>query len=299
MSNKENKDFPVLDKCKIVNFAVSLFANERSSGKKTRDGVLISKQSVEFIDTKAMSKLSNARSQGDNLCRAAGTRLDLFHAWAVPLPKMDDLRAKIGPVVTRFNENKEEFILQYPSFIQKKIEENPTQAEQILAIAPSVEQLDKDLRIIFVSKTLAPDDIEVGAEQQFNYLYEQVAWEIAQDVKKSTRPGDWYSKKTIEVLRRVASKAASFGFLSPSLANIKPAIDKLLAGISPGMDRYDGADAFLIGSMLAFMSDERKIANEGRRIGEAMDITASVPTKTDSPEESKVAKTEETEEIVF
>lgn len=265
----QNANVEILEKCKLVMFAVGLIANERTSEKKAKDGVLVKKESIEFIDAKALSKLSNCRARMESACRISGTKAKFLHGWVQPVENMDCLSAKLDTISEEFEVAKAEFLAAYPAFIQKKIDENPSQAGLIQKFAPSVERLEKDLFISWTDVTLVPNDIKRG-QQQFNHLYEQVAWEISQDVSNATKVGDTYTNGTIDVLKRAANKAASFSFLSPSLASVKPAIDKLISRLPQGQKRYSGEDAFLIGAMLAFLSDDKKIANEGRRIGESV-----------------------------
>ena len=116
------------------------------------------------------------------------------------------------------------------------------------------------------------DEIEnYGLTREFSGIAEQAAWEIAQDVKVSTGSGSKYSKNTLEVLSRAADKAESFGFLSESLAAIKPAVDQLKAGLTNS--GFTPADRLIIGAMIAFLSDHKKVVNEGRRIDSVFNQT--------------------------
>ena len=253
----------ITEKCAFVHFAVRMFSPEREIGKRDKSGAVIKTEKVQVINPKTLNPLINAKNIGERACRRLGTRFEAMNSWLVPLSNIDALMVEMKKSQEAFEEEKAEFIRKLPENLNAQIAANPADREHILAAAPNAANLESSIRISWVRHNLDVDAIEnYGLEREFDSVAEQAAWEIAQDVKTSTGTGSRYSKSTLEVLTRAAQKADSFGFLSESLAALKPAVDKLKASVN--VNGFSPADRLMIGAMIAFMSDHKKIINEGR-----------------------------------
>lgn len=255
----------ITEKCVFIHFAVRMFSPERELGRRDKTGAVIKSEKVQIISPKALNPLINAKNIGERACRRYGSRMDAMNAWVVPLSNLAALKAELNKAVTRFEQEKTDFISSLRNHVEAQIAANPADETAIRSVMPNETDLERSIRISWVRHNLNPDDIEdYGLEREFDSIAEQAAWEIAQDVKTSTGSGTRYSKNTLDVLMRAAEKAESFGFLSESLAAIKPAIKQLIASVNAAA--FTPADRLIIGAMIAFLSDHRKVANEGRHI---------------------------------
>lgn len=253
----------ITEKCAFVSFAVRMFSPERELGRRDKTGAVIKSEKVQIISPKRLAPMNNAKSTGERACRRYGSRLDAMNAWVVPLSNIDALKAELVKSVNHFEAEKANFIANIDSYISAQIAENPADEHDIRSAMPSASDMERSIRISWVRHNLDLDDIEdYGLAREFSGIAEQAAWEIAQDIKTSTGTGTRYTKNTIEVLMRAADKAESFGFLSESLAAIKPAVQQLKASLNVG--GFTPADRLMIGAMISFLSDHKKIANEGR-----------------------------------
>lgn len=256
----------ITEQCVFIHFAVRMFSPERELGRRDKTGAVIKSEKVQIISPKALNPLINAKNIGERACRRYGSRMDAMNAWVVPSSNLAALKAELDKAVTRFEQEKTDFISSLRNHVEAQIAANPADETAIRSVMPSETDLERSIRISWVRHNLNPDDIEdYGLEREFDSIAEQAAWEIAQDIKTSTGSGTRYSQSTLDVLTRAADKAESFGFLSESLAAIKPAIKQLKASVNAA--QFTPADRLMIGSMIAFLSDHKKVANEGRHIG--------------------------------
>lgn len=263
------KSTKITEKCVFIHFAVRMFSPERELGRRDKAGAVIKSEKVQIISPKALNPLINAKNIGERACRRYGSRMDAMNAWVVPISNLTALKTELDKAVTRFEQEKTDFISKLRNHVEAQISANPADETAIRSVMPNEVDLERSIRISWVRHNLDMDDIEdYGLEREFDSIAEQAAWEIAQDVKTSTGSGTRYSQSTLDVLTRAAEKADSFGFLSESLAAIKPAIKQLKASVNAV--QFTPADRLMIGAMIAFLSDHKKVANEGRHAGGVM-----------------------------
>lgn len=254
----------IKEKCVFVHFAARMFSCEREMGKRDKEGAVVTSKRVEIISPSALKHLVNAKVLGERACRRYGSRFDMNGAWLVPTCNFSNLKTELKKSVDAFEKAKQEFINGLDGYINAQIVANPSDELAIRAAAPSAKRLEESIYIAWSRQIIVPDEEAYGVEREYNGVAEQAAWEIAQDVKQSTGTGTRYSRNTLDVLTRAADKADSFGFLSPSLAAIKPAVQQLRATVNIG--EFTPADRLMIGAMIAWLSDHKKVINEGRHI---------------------------------
>lgn len=258
-----------LNRCALFSVATRVFSPEREAGARSKDGAIIKSEKVEIIDPKALNPLYRLKHDLFLACRAFGTKLDIMNAWAVPLDneRADKLERKIKDILGWWDEHKAKVVSEFRDLVEAQAAKNPTQADAIRKMAPSAAEVEHAIRAAYVRYTLTPAEVTaMGLESELEGLPEQAAWEIAQDLKDSLGKGSRYSRKTLEVLHRVAVKAGSFGFLSPALEAVPSAVDRLVKSLPPGQDSFKGEEALTIGAMIAFLSDPRRLIEEGRKI---------------------------------
>lgn len=260
----------ITQKCAFIHFSARMFSPERELGRRDKNGAVIKSEKIQIVSPKTLNQLINAKNIGDRACRQVGSRFDVMNAFLVPLEKMEYLTGKLKDAATTFEEKKADYISKFPGYVDAQILANPLDETAIRAAMPSIAELEKSIRVSWVRHTLVPEEIEdYGLAREFDGVAEQVAWEIAQDIKVSTGQGTKYSKNTLDVLTRAAEKAESFGFLSDSLRAIKPAVQQLRASVN--LAGFTPADRLIIGAMISFLSDHKKVMNEGRHINGILD----------------------------
>lgn len=269
-----------LNRCALFSVATRIFSPERESGGRSKDGAIIKSEKIEIIDPKALNPLYRLKHDLFITCRSFGTKLDIMNAWTVPLERADMLEKKIKEILGWWDEHKIKIVAEFRDLVEAQAAANPTQAEAIRKMAPSSAEVEHAIRAAYVRFTLKPEEVmAMGLENELNSLPEQAAQEIAQDLKESLGKGSRYSRKTLEVLRRVAMKAGSFGFLSPALEAVPSAVEKLIKSLPDGQDSFKGEESLTIGAMIAFLSNPQRLIEEGRKIDKIIFVPQEKPVE--------------------
>lgn len=267
-----------LNRCALFSVATRIFSPEREAGGRSKDGAIIKSEKIEIIDPKALNPLYRLKHDLFITCRSFGTKLDIMNAWTVPLERADMLERKIKEILGWWDEHKVKIVAEFRDLVDAQVAANPSQAEAIRKMAPSSAEVECAIRAAYVRFTLKPEEVmAMGLENELNSLPEQAAQEIAQDLKESLGKGSRYSRKTLEVLRRVAIKAGSFGFLSPALEAVPSAVEKLIKSLPDGQDSFKGEESLTIGAMIAFLSNPQRLIEEGRKIDKIIFVPQEKP----------------------
>ncbi len=256
-----------------------VFSPEREISDGTeRTGAIIKKKKVEIVPQKEVNRhFGRHKRQLYLTFRSFGSRLDalLGGVWAIPMA--DDRPAKLEAALKKIDadwaSSKADFIALYPSLIEKQIAENPQDAATIRALAPSVSDIDATIRLAWGVVNVGESNLIVqkGLEQEIDGLPAQAAYEIALELKERVScTNGKYTRASITALLDVARKAEGFGFLSPALAAVRPAVERLSASLPASATAFEGADALTIGAMIGFLSDPVRVIAEGRRIEESV-----------------------------
>lgn len=256
----------VLKSCVLLNYS----ARQISAVRETytfKEGAKIEKKGVVLFNPKKLNPFQRLKREMFTTARKYGTKLDALGAWLVPLGRADAAETEFRRLVEQYEELANGFVGEYQDLINVQCIAHPLDADDIRAAAPGVNSVRSGLHASCILFQL-PDDIrETGLERELDSLPGQVASEMAQELKDCLGAGSRYTRETLKVIKRVAMKAESFGFLHPSLAAVPGLVNGLLSRLPPD-GPYRGEEALNIGVVIAFLQDPVRLLDEGEHLGE-------------------------------
>lgn len=256
----------VLKNCVLLNYNARQVSAVREIST-LKEGAKIEKKGVVLFNPKKLNPFQRIKREMFISARKYGTKLDALGAWLVPLDRADRAETEFRRLVEQYEELAEEFVAEYHDLVAAQCNAHPFDADDIRSVAPEVSTVRHGLRASCVLFQL-PDELkQAGLERELDSLPGQVAGEIAQELKESLGAGRRYTRETLNVIRRVAAKAESFGFLHPSLAAVPGLVSGLLQRLPPD-GPYRGEEALNIGVVIAFLQDPVRLLEEGAYLGE-------------------------------
>lgn len=256
----------VLKSCVLLNYSARQLSAVREIST-LREGAKVEKKGVVLFNPKKLNPFQRLKREMFTCARKYGTKLDALGAWLVPLDRADAADEEFKRLVQQYEDAAVAFCAEYRDLVDAQCIAHPLDAEYIRGAAPVETAVREVLRASCVLYQLPEEIRETGLERELDSLPGQVASEMAQDLRDSLGSGHRYTRDTLNVIRRVAKKAGSFGFLHPSLAAVPGLVDGLLSRLPPD-GPYRGEEALNIGVVIAFLQDPVRLLAEGENLGE-------------------------------
>ena len=256
----------VLKSCVLLNYSARQLSAVREIST-LREGAKVEKKGVVLFNPKKLNPFQRLKREMFTCARKYGTKLEALGAWLVPLDRADAADEEFKRLVQQYEDAAVDFCAEYRDLVDAQCIAHPLDAEDIRGAAPVETAVREVLRASCVLYQLPEEIRETGLERELDSLPGQVASEMAQDLRDSLGSGHRYTRDTLNVIRRVAKKAGSFGFLHPSLAAVPGLVDGLLSRLPPD-GPYRGEEALNIGVVIAFLQDPVRLLAEGENLGE-------------------------------
>lgn len=271
----------VLKNCVLLNYNARLISAERETFS-LKEGAKIEKKGVVLFNPKRLNPFQRVKREMFMSARKYGTKLEALGAWLVPLDRADTAETEFRRLVLQYEDLADEFVSEFHDMVESQCIAHPLDADDIRGAAPETSSIRESLRASCVLFQL-PDELrETGLERELESLPGQVATEMAQELKDSLGAGRRYTRDTLNVIRRVAAKAESFGFLHPSLAAVPGLVSGLLSRLPPD-GPYRGEEALNIGVVIAFLQDPGRLLDEAESLGDDLFVKPIelLPPKSD------------------
>ncbi|MFA7523485.1 MAG: DUF3150 domain-containing protein, partial [Halothiobacillaceae bacterium] len=263
----------VLKSCVLLNYSARQLSAVREIST-LREGAKVEKKGVVLFNPKKLNPFQRLKREMFTCARKYGTKLEALGAWLVPLDRADAADEEFKRLVQQYEDAAVDFCAEYRDLVDAQCIAHPLDAEDIRGAAPADTAVREVLRASCVLYQLPEEIRETGLERELDSLPGQVASEMAQDLRDSLGSGHRYTRDTLNVIRRVAKKAGSFGFLHPSLAAVPGLVDGLLSRLPPD-GPYRGEEALNIGVVIAFLQDPARLLAEGENLGEDLFVKAT------------------------
>lgn len=117
----------------------------------------------DVVNPLALSGFNQISTGLFRLCRGYGSKLQILNAWAVQNSLADELEDKIRAMEGRFNLMAQEFIETFPQKNREWADERPEEADDILRLAYTKDDLKNGFRFAYARFQLTPEQIQAQA----------------------------------------------------------------------------------------------------------------------------------------
>ena len=281
------------------------------AGTKAKTATRKQKEIQEVIHPSRLSPTGRLKQEAFRLCRSHGTKMDLLDLWIVPTDDHDILAKGLLDINNRWDDFVQNDLLpNYVGWVEKYAMENPSEAADILRLAPTIEEVKKSTRFVFASFSLSDANLRsVNLEEEVEGLWGQVLKEIAGEIKDAHMDeSKSFTQASREVLRRIERKCKGLGFLHPRLEEVSTTLDALVRSL-PSTGGIKGTEALAVRSVLDALLNPAQFMRRGFGINdegqmplvldsdpaeEAVHVTSIVndsaePDSTDSDDDEEVS----------
>lgn len=240
----------ILDRVTIVAVRPSFLSGSRrlESGKESdarRKTVL-----QDVLDPKALNQFNQMSTALFRLCRTYGSKLKLLDAWAVENRLAEELLQKLAAFDDRFKKQAAAFVESFPSLNIEWANKHPTEAEAIIGLAYSREELERGFRFAYAGFQLTPEQVQAaaGLDEELEGMAGQALKEFADMIRDMgvKDPGKHVFTGAIAgVLGQIARKASSLAFLNPRIGEVADVLNGVLKML-PTKGKVDDAQSIVL-----------------------------------------------------
>lgn len=257
----------ILDKVTIVAVRMSVLSGERrletDKQSQSRRKTVIQ----EVIDRKELAEFNQMSSALYRLCRSYGSKIKLLDAWGVENDLAEELLQKIAEFNERFKRKAEVFIEAFPEKNQAWAKKNPDEAEAILNLAYSREELEKGFQFAYAGMQMTREQIRAqeGLEQELEGMAGQALKEFADQIRDRgvKDPSQHvFSAGIANVLREIRRKAASLAFLHPRVQEVADVLDGLLKAL-PARGKIEDAQSIALRIVIDRLMNPAELSAKG------------------------------------
>lgn len=269
-----------LEQVELVHVAIRQFSGQKTlddSEMAMDDENVVIKGSKWVIDKAKLRNFGRIRAEVARVGLQYGTRF--MDGYAVPKAHMKETLSHFDRLQAEWDDMVEEFLLQYPSYVDEWANEKPKWAVSIRRSAPSVEHLRRTFTFGYQAFKINPTTEPGSGSLIFSSLDSmgmQVSKEVAQDLKTNFGGSQsQYTQRVRTTLERCKAKFDAFAFLDPMLAaaatRIQGALDTM-----PKEGAIKGNDFLVLAGLVSLLSQPEKVMSG--------QLTMVIPSSADASE---------------
>lgn len=255
----------VIDKSVCFNYMTRVYSVQRdvqtTATTKSRKTKLV--QTIH--EPSHLKYLQALKAEAFRACRSAGTKLEALSLWLVPEDHAPELEQKLGAILQKWDDFTNNTLYpNYLSWVEEYSKANPSEALEIIRLAPSLAEIQNSTRFVFSSLKLKYEEIKsVNLDKEILSLPEQAIHEIASELKDAglAKPTQ-FTQSTRRVLERLSRKARVFQDMHPRLKELNETIENLLKNL-PTAGLIKDNDGLAVRAVIDRILDSTRFMQEG------------------------------------
>jgi hypothetical protein len=264
----------VFDRSVCFGYSTRVFSVARDAGTRTTARTRKTKEIQEVINPARISTFGQLKQEAFRECRAVGTKMELLNVWVVPSECQDRLSNALLGIHHRWDEFMlNELVPNFSNWVHSYAAENPDQANDILRLAPSLADVQRNTRFAFASFSLRDANLKaMNLDKELEGLSGQVLREVAAEIRDAHMDeSQSFTQAARGVLSRIDRKCRGLGFLHPRLEEASAALSTLMQRL-PHSGRITGVDALAVRTVLDALLDPSTFVRKGFGVDEPEEV---------------------------